>query len=188
MKLLVGLGNPGPKYRSNRHNIGFRVIGELLRRTGGSPREKFKGEFARVMLGGHDVVLLEPMTFMNLSGESVRAAVDFFKVDTSDIVVIHDELDLPFGTVKCKLGGGHAGHNGLRSITQHMGSEYARVRCGIDRPRGGGGTAGYVLQDFPTADAPWVEQMIDTAANAAEAIVRDGIQDAMNRFNAPRDE
>lgn len=185
MILLVGLGNPGPKYRKNRHNIGFMIVDELLRRAGATTKEKFKGEWARIVLCGTDVVLLKPMTFMNLSGESVRAAADFFRVEPSDVVVIHDELDLPFGKVKLKQGGGHAGHNGLRSITQHLGSEYARIRCGIDRPAVGT-PAAWVLNDFPVADGTWVQQMVDTGADAAEAILRDGIAAAMNRFNGAR--
>lgn len=185
MKLVVGLGNPGPKYRKNRHNIGFMVVDELLRRAGASTKEKFKGQWARVSLRGQDVVLLEPMTFMNLSGESVRGAADFFRVEVSNIVVVHDELDLPFGKVKVKQGGGHAGHNGLRSVTQHMGSDYGRVRCGIGRPLSGA-PAAWVLNDFPASDGPWVQQMVDTAADAVEAILAQGMAAAMNQFNGPR--
>ncbi|GMV38937.1 MAG: peptidyl-tRNA hydrolase [Myxococcales bacterium] len=185
MILLVGLGNPGPKYRKNRHNIGFMVVDELLRRAGAATKEKFKGEWARTTHCGKDVVLLKPMTFMNLSGESVRAAADFFRVEPQDTVVVHDELDLPFGRVKLKQGGGHAGHNGLRSISAHMGADYARIRCGIDRPAVGA-PAAWVLSDFSAAESPWVQQMVDTAADAAESILRDGIAAAMNRFNAAR--
>lgn len=185
MKLLVGLGNPGPKYRKNRHNIGFMVVDELLRRAGAATKEKFKGQWARFSLRGIDVVALEPQTFMNLSGESVRAAADFFRVEATDVIVVHDELDLPFGKVKVKQGGGHAGHNGLRSVTQHMGSEYGRIRCGIGRPAVGA-PAAWVLNDFPATEAPWVQQMIDQAADAAEAILTDGIAAAMNRINGPR--
>lgn len=185
MNLLVGLGNPGARYVRTRHNIGFRVLDELLRRTGGAMREKFKGEVARLLLGGHDAVLLKPMTFMNLSGESVRAAADFFKVAPADVVVIHDELDLPFGRVKVKAGGGHAGHNGLRSIHSHIGSDYIRVRCGIGRPERGD-PIGYVLGDFPKQEEPFVADLVDAAADAAEAVILEGVAAAMNRFNGSR--
>jgi PTH1 family peptidyl-tRNA hydrolase len=183
VKLVVGLGNPGPKYERTRHNIGFQVVDELLRRHGGSLRGKFKGEVASAQLGLEPVVLLKPMTFMNLSGESVGPACGFYGIDPEDVVVIHDELDLPFGRVKVKSKGGHGGHNGLRSLVKHIGADFARVRVGIGRPERGDVT-GYVLTPFAPDEAPWVGGAVDTAADAVESIVREGVLAAMNRFNA----
>jgi len=155
----------------------------LMRRAGGGEsREKFKGVFSKVWIGQEGVILLRPMTFMNRSGESIRPAMDFFGISAADVVVIHDELDLPFGRVKVKEGGGHGGHNGLRSINTHLGESYVRVRCGIGRPPHGDVT-NYVLGSFPTDEGAWVQDLIDSAADAVESIVRDGVTTAMNRFN-----
>ncbi|MBW2507411.1 MAG: aminoacyl-tRNA hydrolase, partial [Deltaproteobacteria bacterium] len=135
--LIAGLGNPGPKYANNRHNVGFMVVDELRRRWGASAfRDKFKGEFTKVRVGSDEVVLLKPLTYMNLSGESVQAAMRFFKVPLEQVVCVHDELDLEFGVVRLKVGGGTAGHNGLRSMVQHCGGPgFVRCRVGIGRPR-----------------------------------------------------
>ncbi|WP_428266969.1 aminoacyl-tRNA hydrolase [Haliangium sp.] len=208
MWLLVGLGNPGPKYERNRHNIGFRVVDELARRHGlGAFRGKFGGEVASGMLSlagrHHKAVLLKPMEYMNLSGHAVQRAVHFHDVEPGQIVVIHDDLDIDFGRLKLKAGGGHGGHNGLRSIIQQLGnSDFLRVRVGIGKPgpgqqlgevpRGNQAAAGkdrrvagYVLSDFPSALASQVDQLIDDAAAAAEAIVAHGIRAAMNQIHAP---
>jgi len=183
MKLIAGLGNPGPRYTDTRHNIGFIVVEELMRRVGGGEsREKFKGVFSKVWIGQEGVILLRPMTFMNRSGESIRPAMDFFGISAADVVVIHDELDLPFGRVKVKEGGGHGGHNGLRSVNAHLGESYVRVRCGIGRPPHGNVT-NFVLGSFPAEEGAWVQDLIDSAADAVESIVRDGVTTAMNRFN-----
>src|SRR5688572_25655898 len=133
MKLVAGLGNPGAKYANNRHNLGFMVVDELARKLSADPfREKWNGVFTRARRSGDEVVLLKPQTFMNLSGESIQKALAFFKLGASDLVVIHDELDLSFGTVKVKVGGGAAGHNGLKSIVQHCGGpDFVRVRIGV---------------------------------------------------------
>lgn len=185
MLLIVGLGNPGPKYASHRHNAGFMVV-DLLARRWGAPafREKFKGVFTRVTHGGEDVVLQKPMTFMNLSGEAVRPAMDFFKVSLDRVLVVHDELDLPFGTCRLKVGGGAAGHNGLKSVTQHGGgNEYLRLRVGIDRPKGQRPES-YVLSDFSASERAELPAVLERAGDMVESVVTDGIAKAMNRWHA----
>lgn len=182
MKLVVGLGNPGPQYQRTRHNAGFLVNDELARRWGAAWRDKFKGRFAKISFGGADAVLLEPHTYMNRSGQSVQAAASFFQVNPEDVVVVHDELDLPLGTVRVKFKGGHGGHNGLRSIAELLGADTIRVRCGIGRPQKGNPTS-WVLGPFADDEITWVDDMIDRAADAVEAVVRDGVASAMNQFN-----
>lgn len=184
MHLITGLGNPGPQYEGNRHNVGFMVIDRLVDRwRAPSLRDKFKGEFTRSSFRGEEAVLLEPLTFMNLSGESVRPAMQFFKIALGEVIVIHDELDLPFGEVRIKVGGGAAGHNGLKSITQHGGGNgYLRVRVGIGRPRSGR-PEGYVLSDFAAIERAELPDVLDRAAAAVEGILVDGAQKAMNRLH-----
>lgn len=183
--LVVGLGNPGPKYAQNRHNAGFMVVDLLAQRWGVSGfREKFDGWFTRVNVGDAEVVLLKPLTFMNLSGRSVQPAAHFFKVPAECLLCIHDELDLPFGTVRLKRGGGVAGHKGLRSIVERMGSEeFGRCRVGIGRP-GHGRVEPYVLSDFNALEREAIEEVLGRAADAVEAAVRSGMTEAMNRHNA----
>ncbi|MCA9513758.1 MAG: aminoacyl-tRNA hydrolase [Myxococcales bacterium] len=180
--LVVGLGNPEPKYAKNRHNVGFMVASELARRMGEGFTSKFKGELARGRLGPQDLLVLKPMTYMNLSGVSVASAATFYKVPLEQIVVIHDELDLPFPDVKVKVGGGHAGHNGLRSIFEHVGRDFVRVRCGIGRPPHGD-VAGFVLSDYSKDEAAGLPDVIDTAARAVELIVDRGPLAAMNEIH-----
>ncbi len=182
MKLVVGLGNPGAKYARNRHNAGFMVIDELLRRTHTTTTTKFKGEYAKTSLANESVVLLKPMTFMNLSGESVGPCARYFDIEVEDTIVIHDELDIDYGDVRVKLGGGHAGHNGLRSIFQHFGKDFARIRFGIGRPQHGAPTA-WVLSDFSADDRIDLDVHIDKAADAVERILRDGFESARNDTN-----
>jgi len=136
MFLIVGLGNPGREYASHRHNVGFMAVDALWQQVRGEPfREKFSGEYARVTLAGEPAILLKPMTYMNESGRSVQPALAFFKIAPADLIVLHDELDLPFRDVRLKFGGGHAGHNGLRSIMAHVGTgDFGRVRIGVGRP------------------------------------------------------
>jgi len=182
--LVAGLGNPGPKYRSNRHNVGFMVVDLLRERWGAASwRDKFRGELVKADALGQEIGLLKPMTYMNLSGESVQKAMAFFKLSLKDIVVVHDELDLVFGTSRVKLGGGAAGHNGIRSITQQCGADFARVRIGIGRPTSGS-AEGYVLSDFTAAERAELGAVLGRAADAVEAIVTKGAQAAMNEFNA----
>jgi aminoacyl-tRNA hydrolase len=154
MKLFVGLGNPGAQYARNRHNIGFMAADAIAARHGFGPwRGKFQGEIAEGRLGTEKVLMLKPGTFMNLSGDSVRAAAQFYKIPPEDIVAFHDELDLAPGRVRVKTGGGHAGHNGLRSIAAHMGPDFVRVRLGIGHPGDKRQVTAYVLGDFAKADA-----------------------------------
>jgi len=180
--LVVGLGNPGPKYARNRHNVGFMVVERL---AGSEPfRDKLKGRFARTRLAGEDAVLLEPLTFMNLSGESVQAAMQFFKVPLERVLVVHDELDLPFETVRLKKGGGAAGHNGLKSIIQHCGGpDFLRLRVGIGRPERGA-VQGHVLSDFSSDEGARLPDVLEDAARAVNAVLEVGVSAAMNRVNA----
>ncbi len=187
MLLIVGLGNPGAAYSAHRHNIGFKVL-DAVAAAAKAPefREKFSGLFAQGELGDTRVGLLKPMTFMNLSGSSVQPAATFLKVSPSEIIVVHDELDVPFGSVRVKVGGGHAGHNGLRSIIDRLGSaDFTRVRVGIGRPPAGftGDVADFVLQRFSADEQIGVPALIDEAASAVRHIVADGALSAMNRYN-----
>lgn len=186
--LVVGLGNPGKKYAETRHNAGFLVIDAVAKSEGLEDfREKFSGLFAKGRAFGRDVVLLKPQTFMNLSGDSVQPAMVFHKLGPADVVVVHDELDLPFGEVRVKVGGGHAGHNGLRSILARVGSpDFVRVRVGIGRPPAGfhGDVADYVLQGFDATERARLPALIDDAVRALERVVRDGAAAAMGTVNA----
>jgi peptidyl-tRNA hydrolase, PTH1 family len=178
MKLVVGLGNPGTKYAKNRHNVGFFAVDEL-RAMLGLPdwKEKFSGVFTKGSVDGEDVVLLKPMTYMNESGRSVQPAVAFFHTDMkSDVVVVHDELDIPFGEVRLKIGGGHAGHNGLRSIMAVLGGDFARVRIGIGRPPPGfrGEVADYVLQNFDPVEAATIPDVVAKSVDALRKWVKLG--------------
>ena len=161
MQLFVGLGNPGPKYARNRHNIGFMALDQIAADHGFPPfRGKFQGEVSEGRLGTEKVILLKPMTFMNLSGQSVGEAMRFYKLESTDITVFHDEIDLAPGRVKLKAGGGHAGHNGLRSIHSHIGPHYDRVRLGVGHPGHKDAVPGYVLHDFPKADEEWLDDVL----------------------------
>ena len=171
MRLFVGLGNPGAKYAGHRHNIGFMAVDRIAADHGFAPwRKGFKGQVAEGRLGAVKVLLLKPETFMNLSGEAVRAAMDFYKLAPDDIVVFHDELDLASGKVRVKQGGGHAGHNGLRSVHQHIGEGYGRVRIGIGHPGHKDRVAGYVLSDFAKAEAALVDDILRGISDGAEAL------------------
>ena len=171
MKLFAGLGNPGAKYASNRHNIGFMAVRAIADAHGFAPwRSKFQGQISEGRLGAEKVILLMPQTFMNLSGQSVSEAMRFHKLKPEDLVVFHDELDLAPGKLRCKQGGGHAGHNGLRSIHGHIGPEYARVRLGIGHPGHRDRVAPYVLSDFAKADQGWLDDLMRGIADGAEAL------------------
>ena len=184
MWLIVGLGNPGPKYRGHRHNVGFMVVDRLATQASAGPfKEKFKGQWCKATLAGEDVALLQPLTYMNLSGESVQAAMAFFKTPVSQVLVVHDELDLAWRDVRVKVGGGAAGHNGLKSIIQHCGADFARVRVGIGRPPVGS-TESFVLSDFAGVESAELPDVLHVAALAAEAVVKEGPQAAQNKFNA----
>lgn len=168
MILFVGLGNPGRAYAGNRHNLGFMAL-EAIARAGGAPafRAKFQGQASETVLAGERVVLLLPQTYMNESGRAVGEAARYLKIEPRDVVVFHDELDLPPGKLRVKTGGGNAGHNGLKSITAHIGNEYRRVRLGIGHPGDRALVHNYVLGDFAKADAPWIDALCGIiAANA----------------------
>ncbi|RMG14039.1 MAG: aminoacyl-tRNA hydrolase [Deltaproteobacteria bacterium] len=186
MHLVVGLGNPGPKYAGNRHNVGFMVVDELARRAGVtlSPARRLQSEAARATLAGTAVLLLRPLTYMNLAGEAVGAAARYYDLPPERIVVIHDDLDLPFGTLRLKRGGGSGGHNGLKSIIAHLGSrDFLRVRLGIGRPPPGREVVPYVLSDFGADERPVLPEIVGRAADAVEAMLSDGLEAAMNRYH-----
>jgi len=171
VKLFVGLGNPGAKYAGNRHNIGFMAVDRIAADHGFSGwRKGFQGLVAEGRLGPEKVVLLKPETFMNLSGQSVRAAADFYKLGPADLVVFHDELDLAPGKCRVKQGGGHAGHNGLRSIHAHLGEAYGRVRLGIGHPGHKDAVSAYVLHDFAKADQDWLDDLLRGISDGAVAL------------------
>ena len=168
MKLIVGLGNPGSKYAKNRHNIGFMAV-EQMAADHGFPawKAKHQGTLTEGRFGSTRAVLLKPETFMNKSGDSVAAAMRFYKLEPEDVIVLHDELDLAPGKVKFKIGGGHAGHNGLRSIHSHLGPEYGRVRLGIGHPGHKDRVANYVLGDFAKAEADWLDDVLRGLSDGA---------------------
>jgi len=173
MLLLVGLGNPGARYAGNRHNIGFMAVQEVAKRHGIGPwRRRFQGVACEGPLGGKRTLLLLPGTYMNESGRAVAEAVHFYKLSPADVVVFHDEIDLPPGKVRVKVGGGIAGHNGLRSISEHIGNDYRRVRIGVGHPGNKDLVQHYVLSDFAKSDRDWVEALIGILAEDAELIAR----------------
>ncbi|MBM9621127.1 aminoacyl-tRNA hydrolase [Streptomyces zhihengii] len=189
--LIVGLGNPGPGYAGNRHNIGFMVADLLAERIGGSFKRAQKAQ-AQVLEGrigppgpmSRRVVLAKPMSYMNLSGGPVTALRDFYKVPTANVVAVHDELDIDYGTLRLKLGGGDNGHNGLKSMTKAMGPDYHRVRCGIGRPPGRMQVADFVLKDFSSAERKELDWFVDRSADAAECLVIDGLERAQGTYNS----
>ena len=173
MLLLVGLGNPGPRYAGNRHNVGFMAVEAIARRHGIGPwRRRFQGVAAEGPIGGERATLLLPGTFMNESGLAVAEAAHFYKIDVGHIVVFHDEIDLPPAKVRVKTGGGIAGHNGLRSISSHVGNDYRRVRIGVGHPGAKELVYPYVLGDFAKAERPWVEALCDIFADNAAMIAK----------------
>ncbi|MEU0085058.1 aminoacyl-tRNA hydrolase [Streptomyces sp. NPDC006274] len=189
--LVVGLGNPGPGYAANRHNVGFMVADLLAERIGGSFKRAQKAQ-AQVLEGrigspgpsSRRVVLAKPMSYMNLSGGPVTALRDFYKVPTGNIVAVHDELDIDYGVLRLKLGGGDNGHNGLKSMTKAMGPDYHRVRFGIGRPPGQMQVADFVLKDFSSAERKELDYFVDRAADAVEALVIEGLERAQSTYNS----
>lgn len=191
MILIAGLGNPGPKYARNRHNIGFMALDQIAADHGFAPwRGKHNGSISEGRLGSDKVVLLKPETFMNNSGQSVQAAMRFYKLEPQDVVVIHDEIDLAPAKVKFKRGGGHAGHNGLRSIQNHIGADYARVRLGVGHPGHKDAVPAYVLRDFPKADDEWLDDVLRGVSDGAPYLAADDPAKFSNavamRVNPPR--
>ena len=173
MLLLVGLGNPGARYACNRHNVGFLVVKEIAKRHGLGPwRRRFAGVACEGPLGGVRTLLLLPGTFMNESGRAVAEAAHFYKISPADITVFHDEIDLPPGKVRVKIGGGIAGHNGLRSISEHIGNDYRRVRIGVGHPGDKDLVQHYVLSDFAKSDRGWVDALVAIIGENAELIAR----------------
>lgn len=191
MKLFVGLGNPGAKYAQNRHNIGFMAVDRIAADHGFGPwRSKFQGSVSEGVMGGEKIILLKPETFMNRSGQSVGEAARFYKVDPSDIVVFHDEIDLAPGKLRVKQGGGHAGHNGLRSLHGHIGDAYGRVRMGVGHPGHKDAVATYVLKDFSKSDQAWLDDMLRGISDGAGALAQGDTGRFQNavalRLNPPR--
>ncbi|MFF2316657.1 aminoacyl-tRNA hydrolase [Arthrobacter sp. NPDC058097] len=188
--LIVGLGNPGPEYSGNRHNVGQMVLDGLAERIGG----KFKAHKARALvvegrlgIGGPRVVLAKPGTYMNVSGGPVSALARFYDVEPSRVVAVHDEIDIPFNTVKLKIGGGEGGHNGLRDISKSLATkDYLRVRVGVGRPPGRMDTADYVLRDFGTAEKKELPFLLDDAADAVELLIREGLTAAQQQFHTAK--
>lgn len=173
MQLWVGLGNPGAKYAGNRHNIGWMAVDRIAEDHGFAPwRGKFQGKITEGVLNGEKVLLLKPETFMNLSGQSVGEAMRFYKLDSTDVTVWHDEIDLAPAKVRVKAGGGHAGHNGLRSIHQHIGPHYDRVRLGVGHPGHKDRVPGYVLSDFAKADQDWLDDVLRGVSDGAPQLAQ----------------
>ena len=183
--IVVGLGNPGPAYAGNRHNVGFLVADVLAARMSGRFKaHKSRAEVVEGRLGGERVVLAKPRSYMNESGGPVSALLDFFKVPLDRLVVVHDELDLPYGGLRLKLGGGDNGHNGLKSLRRSLGSgEFHRVRLGIGRPPGRMDPATFVLRDFGPVERKTLDLEVERAADAVEALVTQGLEAAQNAFN-----
>ncbi|MEU6402947.1 aminoacyl-tRNA hydrolase [Streptomyces sp. NPDC046985] len=189
--LIVGLGNPGPEYAMNRHNVGFMTVDLLAARIGGRFKRAGKAQ-AQVVEGrigppGPDsrrVVLVKPMSYMNLSGGPVNALREFYKAPAANIVAVHDELDVDYGALRLKLGGGDNGHNGLKSMTKAMGADYHRVRFGIGRPPGRMQVADFVLKDFSSAERKELDYFTDRAADAVECLVADGLERAQSTYNS----
>lgn len=182
--LVAGLGNPGPEYAGNRHNVGFMVADLLAQRMGGRFKaHKSRAQVVEGRIGGHRVVVAKPTSFMNLSGGPVTGLRDFFKVPLERIVAVHDELDIDYGVLRLKRGGGDNGHNGLKSLTKSLGADYTRVRCGIGRPPGRMEVASFVLRDFSSVERKELDWFVDRAADAVEALVMEGLERAQSTYN-----
>lgn len=193
MRLLVGLGNPGSGYTNNRHNLGFMTADSIVARHNlGAWRTKFQGQLAQGQLAGDKVVVLKPSTFMNESGRSVSEAMSFYKLELDDVIVFYDEIELAPGKVRVKKGGGHAGHNGIRSLVAHSGEAFWRVRMGVGHPGQKDRVSGYVLQDFAKADETWVTALCEASADATPLLVNgednrfmNDVSQAMRDVNTP---
>lgn len=183
MKLFVGLGNPGEKYVQHRHNIGFRALETIAEIYGFAPwKKKFKGLLSEGLIGKEKVLLLKPLTYMNESGQSVGEAVRFYNLTEDDLIIFHDELDLAPGKIKVKIGGGNAGHNGLRSLSAHVGNETVRVRLGIGHPGTKDAVAHYVLSDFSKSDQIWLKDLLEATGLAAPYLAKKDLQGFMNKI------
>ena len=191
MRLLVGLGNPGSDYAKNRHNIGFMAVDEIVHRHSFAPfRSKFQGQLCEGKIAGQKVLILKPTTYMNASGKAVQAAMAFYKLPLEDIIVFHDEMDLAAGKIRMKTGGGHAGHNGIRSIQSHIGSGFQRVRLGVGHPGDKEKVVGHVLKDFSKADQQWLDNMIEAIGENADLLIKGEDSSFMSKvslaLNPPR--
>lgn len=180
--LIVGLGNPGANYEKTRHNIGFMVIDELIRRF--NPSKLSSSSFQGELYKSQNHFLLKPLTFMNLSGKSIGAVKKFYKIE--DVVVIHDDLDLPFGTLRFKKGGGHGGHNGLKSTDEHISKEYIRVRMGIGKPEHKGEVASYVLSDFSLQEQQHLKEWIEKTADSVEFLLSHSLEDTSSKYTVKK--
>jgi peptidyl-tRNA hydrolase, PTH1 family len=185
MKLIVGLGNPGKQYEHTRHNVGFDVIDVLAKDYGIELDQlKFKGLFGMGMVGSEKVLLLKPLTYMNLSGESIRAVVDFYNIPDDQLVVIYDDLDLPVGKLRLRQKGSAGGHNGIKSTIAHLGTgEFNRIRIGIDRPKGGMSVSNYVLSRFTAEEQPIIDEVAQKSAEACKAWLTKPFLQVMNEYN-----
>lgn len=181
MALFVGLGNPGSKYKNTRHNIGFKVIDKLVSKLGA--RDISKTSFEGQLFKHSNHYFLKPMTYMNLSGKSVLAVKQFYKIELEEIIVIHDDIDLPFGALRFKLGGGHGGHNGLKSIDSLIGQEYLRVRVGVDKPEHKSQVADYVLHDFSQPEQEYLDKLIAHAAEACMKLTTEELIEVKSRYS-----
>ncbi len=186
LKIIAGLGNPGPEHQLTRHNVGFWFCDALARRYGGEFRDyrKYSGETARIGVAGRELILLKPTTYMNRSGMAVRQLSDFFKIAPQEILVVHDELDLPVGAIRVKHGGGHGGHNGLRDIIAHVGEDFWRLRLGIGHPGAKAEVIDYVLTRAPPAEEESLLDAVSTAAEAMPLLLEQGAERAMARLHA----
>jgi PTH1 family peptidyl-tRNA hydrolase len=186
LRIIVGLGNPGPEHQVTRHNVGFWFVDLLARRHGGEFRDyrKYSGETARVAIDGQELILLKPTTYMNRSGLSVRQISDFYKITPDDILVAHDELDLPVGSVRLKKGGGHGGHNGLRDTIAHIGENFWRLRLGIGHPGNKAEVIDYVLTRAPRVEEDLILEAVNTAADSVPLILEQGAERAMTKLHS----
>ncbi len=186
LRIIVGLGNPGPEHLVTRHNAGFWFVDLLARRHGGEFRDyrKFSGETAKISIDGNEIVLLKPTTYMNRSGLSIRQLSDFYKISAKDILVAHDELDLPVGGVRLKQGGGHGGHNGLRDTIAHIGEEFWRMRLGIGHPGNKAEVIDYVLTRAPRGEEDLILEAVGTAVDCVPLLLDQGAERAMTRLHS----
>ncbi|MEB1809634.1 MAG: aminoacyl-tRNA hydrolase [Bacillaceae bacterium] len=185
MKLIVGLGNPGAKYENTRHNAGFMVIDECAKSMGIELSEtKFKGVYGSAVIDGEKVFLLKPLTYMNLSGESVRPFMDYFKIDLEDVLIIFDDMDLPVGQIRLRQKGGHGGHNGIKSLNAHLGTnEFKRIRIGVERPDPGVSVVNHVLGTFRAEEKDALDQAISKATEACRFWLKNEFPNVMNQYN-----
>jgi PTH1 family peptidyl-tRNA hydrolase len=188
LKIIVGLGNPGPEHLLTRHNAGFWFVDALAAKLGGRFRShtKFQGEICRAQFGGHEITLLKPSTYMNRSGLAIRALSDYLKVEPAEILIAHDDLDLPVGDARFKLGGGHGGHNGLRDAITHMGADFWRLRLGVGHPGDKTEVIDYVLRRAPREEEEKILESIAYALDALPVFIEQGSERAMNGLHSPR--